>query len=71
MAARTCTVCNAQRPPRLGVAARCVARAADGAEWFECGEHGERDNVLGSLRVALVPIEEWFTAHGLPVPGDG
>jgi hypothetical protein len=40
-----------------------VARAPDGLEWFCCSEHTE-----GAV---TTPIAEWFTKHGLPVPGAG
>jgi hypothetical protein len=70
MLVRYCTVCNANGKPGQ-VRARFVARAADGAEWYECGAHGETDNVLGTLRVKLTPIGKWFKAGGLPCPNHG
>jgi hypothetical protein len=57
---RTCTVCNANG--RLGIAAKYVATAAGGSQWYECAEHSPTDNVLGQLRVRLEPIDEWFRA---------
>jgi hypothetical protein len=62
---RNCTVCL---PSGKRVRARFVARAADGLEWYECGEHAATENVAGVLRVALTPIGAWFHANGLPCP---
>lgn len=41
---------------------KAVFVAADDTclEWFECGDHGELDNLAGVKRVALTPIELWF-----------
>ena len=63
--ARNCTCCL---PSGKRVRARFVARAADGFEWFECGEHAETENVAGVLRASLTPLGAWFHAHGLPCP---
>lgn len=63
---RPCTVCLGLRG--LRVAASHVARAADGLEWFECGQHEPTENVARVLRVRLTPIAEWFASMGLPMP---
>ncbi len=55
---RTCTVCNANG--NLGRPAKFVATDADFVQWYECGEHAATDNVLGTLRIYLEPIDEWF-----------
>lgn len=47
-----------------GKKAYYVAHARDGfgvLEWFCCGEHTEG--------AETTPIVDWFTKHGLPVPG--
>lgn len=61
---RNCTVCLANN---ARVDARFVATAADGLQWYECGEHEADDNVARTLRVSLEPIDEWFAR--IPTPG--
>lgn len=61
---RNCTVCLRHRTQ---VAARFVAKDAEGMEWYECGEHEPDDNVAGVVRVSLTPIDEWFAR--IPTPG--
>jgi len=47
------------------VAATHVARDDSGLEWFECGNHEPDDNVAGTMRISLIPLEVWYHAHGL------
>ena len=60
---RFCTCCNANGVRE--VRARYVAADADGLEWFECGQHNDRENVARVKRVSLTLIEEWYRKHGL------
>lgn len=55
--ARPCTKCGSN--------AVAVAADATGLEWFECANHGPRDNRAGVERVSLTPIEKWFADRGL------
>lgn len=42
-----------------GAPARYVAGDDSGLQWFECGEHTADDNLAGSPRTTLEPLEEW------------
>jgi len=59
----SCTACLAQSKR---VAARLVATAADGLQWFECGAHEATDNVAGVVRVESEPLEAWRARLALP-----
>jgi len=54
---RNCTKC--------GKPARFVAADDLGLEWFECGDHGPRDNVAEVDRISLTAIDQWFKERGL------
>jgi hypothetical protein len=45
--------------------AKFVAAAADGTEWYECGNHPPTDNALEVLRVKLTPLDVWCAENGL------
>jgi hypothetical protein len=60
---RNCMVCLAAD---RRVVATCVAAAACGTEWFECEQHGPRDNLLDAPRVGRVLIAEWFKRMPMP-----
>lgn len=51
--------------------AKFVAAAADGSEWFECGNHPPTDNALAVLRVKLTPLEVWRAENGLAELSEG
>jgi hypothetical protein len=42
-----------------------VAGAADGLEWFECGDHEPTDNIGGVTRVRSEPLKDWRARHGI------
>jgi hypothetical protein len=45
------------------VDAEMVATAADGLQWFECGEHEPSDNIAGVVRTRLESIADWRAAN--------
>lgn len=62
---RYCTSCNFSHPEASPVVAKYVAEAADGSEWYECGEHPPTDNALQCLRVKLTDLDVWRRDNGL------
>lgn len=61
---RACTTCLARE---LRKPAEFVAADSTGLMWFECGEHGETDNVAGVLRTRQEPLEAFFRSIGIPL----
>ena len=56
MSAPDCDVCLSKLRK---VPATHVATSAD-AQWFECGEHSETDNVGAGLRLRQEPLASWM-----------
>lgn len=67
--ARWCTSCAARDGKTSE--AKFVAAAADGIEWYECGNHPPTDNAIQRLRVKLTPIDVWRAEHGLRALAEG
>lgn len=61
---RLCTTCLAQQ---IRNPAEFVAADETGLMWFECGGHGETDNVAGVLRTRQEPIEIFLGFIGTEV----
>ncbi len=58
-AAEDCEVCNGTHVCTFcGEPARFVA-SSGGLAWFECGEHGEAENLAGLVRDKLEPLDVW------------
>ncbi len=68
---RTCTTCNFLHPGADPVPAKFVAAAADGSEWYECGNHPPTENALERLRVSLIALDIWQRDNGLLRELDG
>lgn len=59
---RICTSCAAHGKR---VEAKYVAMDRSELMWFECEDHGERDNVAETVRWRREPIEDFFRRAGI------
>ena len=62
---RACTTCIFLHPEEPPVPAKFVAAAADGSEWYECGNHPPTENAAQRFRVSLIDLDIWRRDNGL------